>query len=201
LTPPIRTNRFDYYAVRFWRPRVLRLAALVFLSVWAIFYLFNLSMLADSLRSVNAYNQNRKYISQNLFVPFRTLLPAGKKPLLIELAGDSIFEESLFFYSSPEKKVPFFVVPYGWSTYSPYFNQVLEQHHLDPYSLSVVSRPDIFFLMKPIFIEPLKTFYREHYGLDIRFDTALKMPQFEEFNIYLYQAHIDGGKPLDRVTQ
>jgi hypothetical protein len=37
--------------------------------------------------------------------------------------------------------------------------------------------------------------------LDIRFDVALKMPQFEEFNIYLYQAHIDGGKPSDGATQ
>jgi hypothetical protein len=195
LTAPIRTNRFDYYAV--WWPRVLRLAAPIFLSVWAIFYLLNLSMLADSLRSANTYNQNRKYISQSVFAPFRTLLPAGKKPLLVELPGTSIVEEYLFF---GEKTVPFSIVPWGWSTHTPYFNQVLEQHHLDPYSLSVVSRPDIFFLMQPIFIEPLKTFYREHYGLDIRFDLALKTPQFD-FDIYLYQAHIDGGKPLDGVTQ
>jgi hypothetical protein len=162
---------------------------------WAVLYVFSLSMLADSLRSANTYNQNRKYISQKLFIPFRTLLPAGKKPLLIELFGTSIVEEALFFYSSAEKDVPFFEVPWGWNTHSPIFNQVLDQHHLDPYSLSVVSRPDVFFLMQPTYIAPLKTFYREHYGLDIRFDTALKLPELEEFDIYLYQAHIDGGKP------
>jgi hypothetical protein len=196
LTSPIRTNRFDYHAVRFWWPRVSRLAAFVFIPVWAILYLFNLSMLADSLRSANTYNQNQKYISQSLFLPFRTLLPGGKKPLLIELPGTSIFEEHLFFYSSTEKKAPFFLVPWGWSTHTPYFNQVLEQHHLDPYSLSVVSRPDVFFLMQPTFIERLKIFYREHYGLDVRFDPVLKISQFQEFNIYLYKAHIDGRKPL-----
>jgi hypothetical protein len=195
LTPPIRTNRFHYYAATFWWPGVLRLTAFGFLLVWAILYVFNLSMLADSLRSANTYNQNRKFISQKLVTPFRTLLPAGKKPILIELPDDLIFEEALFFYSSAEKEVPFFEVPWGSTTHSPIFNQVLDQHHLNPYSLSVVSRPDVFFLMQPKYIAPFKTFYREHYGLDIRFDVALKMPQFEEFNIYLYQAHIDGGKP------
>jgi hypothetical protein len=201
--PPLPTNRLDYYAVRLWWPRVLRLAAPIFLSVWAIFYLFNVSILADSLRSANTNNQNLKYISQKIFTPIRTLLPAGKTPLLIPLPQDSLLEQCLFFYPSAEK-VPFFVVPYGYITQSPLFSQILERHHLDPYSLSVVSRPDIFFLMTPRWIEPLKMFYHEHYGLDIRFDTALNtdnMPQFEEFHIYLYQARIDNGKTLDGVTQ
>ncbi len=200
---PIRTNRFDYYKVRFWRPRALRLAALVFLSAWAFFYLFNVSILASSLRWANTGNENLKYISQKIFTPIRTLLPVGKTPLLIALPQDSILEQSLFFYPSAEK-VPFFVVPYGCITQSPLFGQILTRHHLDPYSLSVVNRPDTFFLMQPSWIAPLEIFYHEHYGLDVRFDAALNtdnMPQFEEFHIYLYRARIDAGKAADGATQ
>jgi hypothetical protein len=176
----------------------LRLAALVSLSAWAIFYVFNVSILARTLVGANIHNQNVKYISQKIFTPIRTLLPAGKTPLLVPLPYDSLLEQSLSFYPSTEK-VPFFLVPYGTDTYSPMFSQVLEQHHLDPYYFSVVSRPDVFFLMKPRWIAPLKIFYHEHYGLKIRFDMALNtdgMPQFEECQTYLYHARIDDANDL-----
>jgi hypothetical protein len=200
---PDKANRFDCYAVKSWRPKVLRMAGLAFLSVWAIFYLFNVSMLAESLRSANNDHQYlRYYVSQIIFTPIRRLLPAGKTPLLIALPADSVLEQSLFFHPSREK-VPFAMVPYGWPSQSPLFNQVLELHHLDPYSLSVVSRPDTYFLMTPMWIGQLKMLYYEHYGLQIRFDMVINtddMPLFNDCHIYLYRARLDEGTS-DRVTQ
>ncbi len=193
-TTTTRTNWFEYYRVRFWRPRALRLAALVSLSVWAIFYLFNVSMLSRTLAAYR-YNQNAKYLTEKICgTPIRTLLPAGKTPLLVELPSDSLFED----LSDPSaERLPFFVEPaYGWSTQSPLSRQTLARYHADPHSLSVVGRPDIFFLMIPSWIAPLKTFYQEHYGLKIRFDMALNtddMPQFKECHTYLYHPHIDDG--------
>jgi hypothetical protein len=85
----------------------------------------------------------------------------------------------------------------GRITHSPLFNQVLEQHRLRPYSLSLLDRQDIFFLMEALWLEPFRIFYREHYGLDIRFDMTLntdEMPQFEDCRLHLYQAHTAGDK-------
>ncbi|HTQ49131.1 MAG TPA: hypothetical protein VMJ12_00370, partial [Candidatus Acidoferrales bacterium] len=107
-----------------------------------------------------------------------------------------------FFYPAGEN-VPFSMVPSGWITHSPLFNQILERHHLHPYSLSLVDRPDVFFLMETRWLEPLRIFYHEHYGLNIRFDMVLDtdaMPQFKECQLHLYQAHVIGNKaPLVTV--
>ena len=195
-TTPTPTSWFEYYKVRFWKPRTLRLATLVSLSAWIIFYLFNVSMLARTLAAANSHNENLKYISEKILIPIGTLLPAGKKPLVVTLPSDSPFEESFYFYPSAEK-LPFFVVwDYGWTTQSPPFSQVIERYHLDPHSPSVVGRPDVFFLMRPSWIVPLEIFYQEHYGLKVRFDMALNtdnMPQFEEYRMYLYHARVDDG--------
>jgi hypothetical protein len=194
--PAVRTTWRNSFLAPLWRSKALRLAGLVLLPVWAALYLFSLSELAQSLWSANSFNRNLKHISHKIFTPFNTLLPAQKTPLLIAMPLDSVLEQCLFFYP-PAERAPFFLVPYGWITHSPLFSQILERHRLQPYSLSLVDRPEVFFLMKPKWLEPLRTFYREHYGLDVRFDMALntdKMPQFEDCQIYLYQAHIVGGK-------
>jgi hypothetical protein len=55
-----------------------------------------------------------------------------------------------------------------------------------------VDRRDVFFLMERKWLGPLRTFYREHYGLEIRFDMVLntdEMPEYRECCLYLYQAH------------
>jgi hypothetical protein len=188
--------------------KILRLATLMLISVWAILisiwatlYIFNLSELAHSLWSANALNRNLEHISHKILQPIRTLLPDDKTPLLIAMPFDSVLEECLFFYP-PTEKIPFSLVPYGWITHSPLFNQILEQHHLHPYSLSLVDRPEIFFLMQRRWLEPLRIFYHEHYGLDIRFDTVLntdEMPQFKDCQLHLYQAHAVSNNLIKKV--
>jgi hypothetical protein len=180
-----------------WRAKMVRGSALALVTVWGALYLFNLSQLAQNLWVANAYNQNLKRVSRQILGPLRTLSPAQEKPVLIAMPNDSVLEQCIFFYPATER-VPFYLVPYGWITGSPIYNQILERCHLHPYSLSLVDRPDIFFLVKMRWkwLEPLKIFYREHYGLDVRFDPALdtdEMPQFEDCQLYLYQAHVVGG--------
>jgi hypothetical protein len=192
-----RPGRLDVFLAPPWQAKALRLAALVLVAVWAALYLFSLSELARSLWSANAFNRNLERVSHKILTPIRTLMPAQKTPILIALPLDSVLEQCIFFYPSA-KKIPFFLVPYGWITHSPLFNQILERHLLRPYSLSLVDRPDVFFLMRgEKWIEPLRIFYREHYGLDIRFDMVLNtdgMPQFEDCQLYLLQAHAAGDK-------
>ena len=197
--PPItitRPGRLSVFLAFLLRPEVLRRAALVLIPVWIALYLVNLSQLVQSLRVANTFNRNLEYVSHKIFKPMLTVLPAQKKPILVAMPWDSVLEQSLFFHPSAEK-VPFFLMPYGWITHSPLFNQILDQHHLRPYSLSLVNRPDVFFLMEERWLEPLRTFYREHYGLNIRFDMVLntdEMQRFEYCDLHLYQAHIVASK-------
>jgi hypothetical protein len=179
-----------------WRAKVLRWAALMLVAVWAAMYLSCVSELAYGLWAANTVNRNLERTSHKILGPVWSLLPKQKTPILIAMPFDSILEQSLFFCASAEK-LPFFLVPSGWISHSPLFNQILEQHQLRPYSLSLVDREDIFFLMRTGWLEPLRIFYREHYGLNVRFDACLNtdgMPQFEDCHLHLYQAHAVGTK-------
>jgi hypothetical protein len=172
----------------------LRWASLGLGALWVGLYLSCLSSLAYNLWSANQNNRELKRVSHKILGPVRALLPDHKTPILIAMPLDSILEECLFFYPTAEKP-PFFLVPYGWITHSPLFNEVLEQHHLRPYSLSLLDREDVFFLMRSEWLEPLVIFYREHYGLNVRFVACLntdKMPQFEDCHLHLYQAYAVG---------
>ncbi|MDR3459017.1 MAG: hypothetical protein P4N60_16340 [Verrucomicrobiae bacterium] len=179
-----------------WRAQTLRLAALVLVPIWAALYLSVLSDLARSLWWANTSNRNLEHISRKILQPIRAGLPAQKPPVLIAIPLDSVLEQCLFFYPTAAQ-VPFSLVPYGWITHSPIFTQILERHHLRPYSLSLVDRPDIYFMMEPGWLEPLKVFYREHYGLEVRFDMVLntdEMPPFADCRLHLYQAHVVGDQ-------
>ena len=178
------------------RDRVLRWAALVLGALWVGLFLSCLSDLAYSLWSANQQNRELERVSHKILGPVRALMPDRKTPILIAMPFDSVLEQCLFFYPTAEKP-PFFLVPYGWICHSPLFYQVLEQHHLCPYSLSLLDREDVFFLMRAKWLEPLEIFYREHYGLNVRFVACLntdKMPQFEDCHLHLYQAHAVGAK-------
>jgi hypothetical protein len=148
--------------------------------------------LGKSVWHANVTNRRLKVMSRTIFEPVRTLLPPGRKPILVPLPYDSYLEQSVFFHPQT-KKIPFSMVPsYGWLTHSPLFRQILDEHQLRPYSLSLVDRRDVFFLMEKRWLEPLQTFYREHYGLEIRFDIVVNtdtMPEYRECRLYLYQAH------------
>jgi hypothetical protein len=213
-----QSDLFDVFLARLWRPMVSGWAALmavpfwaalvrrvmhyrrafmlVLVLIWAFLYLLNLSKLAESLWSANAANRDLERTSRKIVGSIRTLLPGQDEPLLIALPADSVLEQCLMF-CPPAEQVHFSMVPSGWMTHSPLFRQILERHHLRPYSLSLVDRPDVFFLMQLRWREPLKIFYREHYGLKIRMDMVLDtdvMPQFEDCQLRLYQAHVVGGK-------
>jgi hypothetical protein len=193
----IRPDRLNVVLAPPWRAKALRLAALALVDIWAVLYLVCLAEWTLGMWSVNTYNRNLERISHQILMPIRALMPAHKTPILIAMPFDSVLERCIFFNHSAEK-APFFLVPHGWITHSPLFNQILERHRLRPYSLSLVDRQDVFFLMNARrWLEPLRIFYREHYGLDIRFDMVLntdRMPQYEDCRLYLFQAHAAGDK-------
>jgi hypothetical protein len=195
--PPVitRPDWLDTFLAPFWRARDFRLATLAVMPIGIALYLLNMAELTQSLWSANASNQKLELISHKILRPINTLLPAPKTPLLIPMPFNSVLEQCIFFYPSTEK-APFFLVPYGWITHSPLFSQILERNGLRPYSLSLVDRPDVFFLMGGRWLEPLRIFYREHYGLNVRFDMVLdtsRIPPFEDCQLFLYQAHSAGS--------
>jgi hypothetical protein len=191
-----RSGRLNVFFAPPWRAKALRLAALVLVPVWAALYLFCLAEWAQNMWLANTINRSLERTSHKVFEPIRTLVSDQRTPIIIAMPLDSVLEQCLFFHPSGQK-APFFLVPYGWITHSPLFNQILERHRLRPYSLSLVDRTDVFFLMKERWLEPLRIFYREHYGLDVRFDMVLntdEMPQFADCHLHLYQAHATGDK-------
>jgi hypothetical protein len=195
--PPtiIRPDWLDIFLAPFWRARDFRLAALAIIPIWIALYLLSLSELTQSLWAANTSHQKLEYISHKILQPIRALLPAPKTPLLIPMPFDSLLEQCTFFYPSM-RKAPFFLVPYGWITHSPLFSQILERNNLHPYSLSLLDRPDVFILMGGRWLEPLRIFYREHYGLNVRFDMVLntsEIPPFKDCQLFLYQAHAAGS--------
>jgi hypothetical protein len=175
-----------------WTKKGLRLAMWAGAAVWAIFFARLLVGWNQALQSTNGASRYLKAeISPRVFEPMKTLLPSGKKPLVIPVTFETHLQQSLFFHSRMEE-IPFSMIPYSWVSHSPLFSEVLKQHELVPYSLSLVDRPDIFFLMQANWEEPLRVFYREHYGLEVRFDLVLdarQMPEYHDCELRLYQAH------------
>jgi hypothetical protein len=186
----------------FTRPGVMRWATRAFVFGCAVLYVSFVYHLGEGVWYANAFNRRLKVMSRTIFEPIRTLQPPGHKPILVPLPVDSFFEQSIFFYPQTEK-LPFsLVLSYGWLIHSPLFRQNLDQLQLRPYSLSLLDRQDVFLLMEKKWLEPLQTFYREHYGLEIRFDMVLntdEMPDYRKCCLYLYQAHAVhppvGGRP------
>lgn len=146
---------------------------------------------APQLAYLNSFNRRVKEISGQIFKPVQNLLPGGK-PILVAMPHDSMLELCSIFY--PEvRKTPFFLVPQGWLMQSPIFFQMLEQHGLVPYSLSLLDRRDVFFLMEDRWLQPLKSFYLEHYGLEISFTQILNTdadPEYAHCYLHIYQAHV-----------
>ncbi len=100
-----------------WRAKVSRWVALVLFAVGVGLYLSYVTELAHGLWLANTDHRNLDRISHKIFEPVRTLMPAQKTPILVALPVDSVLEKCVFFYP-PTKKIPFFLVPCGWITYS-----------------------------------------------------------------------------------
>ena len=185
-----------------WRAGTWRWALFVLVPIGAVLYLSSLNQLTSSLWSANADGRKLEHISHNILKPIRTLLPAPATPILIALPLDSVLEQCIVFFPAAQQ-APFSFVPYGWVTHSPLFDKILVQQHLRPYPRSLVDRPDTFFLMEARWLDPLKTFYREHYGLDVRFEMVLntdEMPEFKDCRLHLYQAHAAHEQALPRAA-
>ncbi len=185
-----RSSLMDVFITPRALTKTIRMVILVLILVWTELCLFSLSQLAQSLWSANQFNRNLKVVSRRILNPIKALLPSQARPVLIIKPERSVLEQCLFFLASRET-MPFSIVPYGWLTHSPIFYHVLDHNRLHPFSLSLLNRSDVFFLMPAKWSEPLRKFYREHYGLDIRFHTVLNtdtMPSYEDYRLRLYQA-------------
>jgi len=134
------------------------------------------------------------------------LLSDGTKPILITPWPLVSNLEMCLAYRHSASMAPFYLVPVAWLNHSPLFRQTLDRHRLNPYSLSLVDRKDVFFLMDKIWLEPLQVFYREHYGLVVQFDMVLNtdaVPLYTSVSglapkqLYLYQARSVGGEPTN----
>ena len=141
----------------------LRFGVLALIPLWAILYAVLLVAWTRDLWIMNGatvYLKNE--VSPKIFDPLRSLLPAGKKPVIIPVSFNtpSQLEDCLFFHAAED--LPFTLLPYGWLIQSPLFHQTLNQHRLNPYSVSLVDRPDVFFSMGPTWVQPLRACLKTH---------------------------------------
>jgi hypothetical protein len=177
---------------------VCRSTLLLGAAIWGYLCLAPATHIFHHLRWTNTGNALLKRQSRGIYKPLEALAQAGSKPVLVMLPSPSRLEQCLFFSSSP-KDVPFSFVPWGWFTHSPCFYFVLDQNRLHPYSLSLVDRPDVFFVLPARWTEMLQIFYREHFGVDVSFDLVLDMdeiPGLRNCEVRLYQAHVvQSSKP------
>ena len=137
-----------------------------------------------------------------MFEPIKMLPTGGGKPILVCMPPDSTLRDSLV-YRHSVTDAPFYLVPTGCRTHSPLFNRVLQAHGLEPYSLSMVDRRDVFFVMGQEWPEPLRTFYLEHYGLPIRFEQVLNtddMPRYRDCHLAVYRLHSDGNETASKAA-
>jgi len=170
----------------------LRTLAGALVGLWLAFYYWSLvRAVTENVRRTNSTNRDLKQISRRILQRVETLLPQGKHPVLIPLPFDSLLEQSLFYYPSP-RHASFSLVPYGWLTHSPVYYQILAQNQLLPDPVSLVNRPDVFFLMERRWLEPLRVYYREHKGLDVLFEPVLNtdaVAQYRPDGHRIYRAH------------
>jgi hypothetical protein len=176
----------------FGRPAFRLALVLPLCALWVFFYG---SCLRDWGRAAWYTNAGANYlkaeIDPKLFALLRRSLPAGQKSILVPVFWDAPLEQCLLFHPSIAQ-MPFSLLPYSWLPHSPLYVQALERHNLRPYAVSLVDRPNVFFLMTSGWPVALETFYREHYGLRVRFDQVIdtdQMPQYRDCRLYLYQAH------------
>jgi hypothetical protein len=152
---------------------------------------FMSAKIVPRLAFVNSMNHHVGEISGQIFEPVRKLLPDGK-PIFVMLPYNCTVERCAIFYPGLEK-IPCFLIPPGWLMQSPIFFQTLEQHRLVPYSLSLLDRRDVFFLMESQWVQPLEIFYREHYGLEISITQVMNTdadPEYAHCQLHVYQAHV-----------
>jgi hypothetical protein len=154
---------------------------------WTAVYLFLLMQLGQGISATSDNNRRIKSASRRIDTPLRTLWH-GSKVLLVALPYDSGLEQSLAY--SHRSSVPFTILPYGWLTHSPIFNQIVRDFRLHPFSESLLERPDVFFLMEARWIEPLRTFYCEHFGIQVGFDMVLNTdedPSERALQLHVYK--------------
>jgi len=179
------------------RPRIRTWARRASLVACAGLYIPCLFHFSEGWWYGNVFNSKVRAVSRTIFQPVSTLLPPGQTPVLVPMPSDSMLEACLA-YVGLSAKPPFSVVPYGWPTHSPIFQQVLDQHQLHPFSLSLLDRPDVVLLMNDTWPAQLKTFYWEHYGKEIRFELAVNTDAFPEYGangLHLYRAFSSPDKP------
>jgi hypothetical protein len=165
------------------------------LPLWVVACVYLLSEIAQNQWYTATYQRDLKRLSAFAFEPVKTLPSHDKKPILVPMPFNSVIEQSLFFYSPAE--VPCFIVPYGWLTHSPHFAQILDRHKLCPFSTSLVQRRDVFFVMDEMWLVPLRTFYREHYALDVAFEPVVNTdatPRWRACHLHIFQARIGEEK-------
>jgi len=194
--PPDRPRNLWHAAHSRWLTRRVGLGLLV---VWACSYLALVWILVGHWSQENRFKSSLRARRDRILDPIRPLAAAGQKPILIFMACDTpnwLLEGCLFFYSSPNR-VPFSVVPYSWVAHSPLFHQALDRHQLEPFSLSLATRDDVFFVTEPRWIEPLQIFYKEHFGLDVCLDLAVDVNKWTADGggifLRLYQARVIGS--------
>lgn len=146
-----------------------------------------------NLHQSNQANRRLKEQSMELFAFAARLPSSSAKPVIVVLPYDSLFERSLVYLNG--NQAAFAVVPYGWLSHSPLFQEVLAEHRLLPYSTSLLDRQNIVFLMEERWIGPLKTFYREHYRIALALEEIrppVSPPSLQNCTSKFYRAQAIG---------
>jgi len=179
---------------------VLRWAGAAAVPIWIMLYVSGLASWTRCLSYTNGSNYYLKTeLAPKIMQLVRASSPPNKSPVIIPVLWDAPLVQSLYFHAVPGE-IPLSLLPYSWLPHSPLYIESLERHHLRPYALSLLNRPEVFFLMDGGWIGPLQTFYRQHLALSVSFERVLdtdEMPQSAGCRLHLYRGHaLDRGSGL-----
>lgn len=68
----------------------------------------------------------------------------------------------------------------GWTTFSPYYQEILRTYELEPLPESITSSNRLYWASKPVFQVFLARYLEEHEGRDVRFQTVYRLPDVNQ---------------------
>jgi hypothetical protein len=90
------------------------------------------------------------------------------KENLFVIAGADFPYESIPLFTNPVRYSAFNMLPTGWTSQTPAFNEVLGRFAVSDIMRSFYEKDNIYLVGDDTFFDILRTFCREHYGLDVR---------------------------------
>jgi len=72
----------------------------------------------------------------------------------------------------------------GWNTFSPYYEEAIRNHNVEPVLEALYTRDNVYLISKSVFKDYLARYYEEHVGLPVTFETIYMLPNPNHYDGY-----------------